>query len=200
MTHETKVTVSAGELAMAMDPNFILTKRTVMDRASALFSYMIPCINLIFEKTLSSDKKLSAAVPKISRGENYMGFPYIIMDHPATFSKDNIFALRTMFLWGHWFSIQLHLSGEYKTVFQEIISKNSGNNEEFFIATGESEWDHHFEESNYVPCVSLSNAERGRAYNKTFLKLALKYELQNWNNMQTILQGGYKKINSLLCY
>ena len=32
---------------------------------------------------------------------------------PAVFSKENIFAIRTMFWWGNFFSISLHVSGKY---------------------------------------------------------------------------------------
>lgn len=198
MTHETKVTISAGELAVASDKSIILTKRAVTERASALFSSLIPDINDIFSKKFEDDIKLRSSVPKISKGENYRGFPYVIMDHPASFEKENIFAVRTMFLWGHYFSIQIHLSGRYKKTFQKSIFQNLSSEKDFFIAAGEKEWEHHFEADNYIPFSSLSKNECEQIKQKEFLKVALKYELHHWNMMQSILPEGYKKISDLI--
>ena len=51
------------------------------------------------------------STPKIAKGENYLQLPYVLLDYPRCFDKENIFAIRTMFWWGNFFSITLHLSG-----------------------------------------------------------------------------------------
>ena len=51
--------------------------------------------------------------PKISRGENYNGLPYVMLDYPRCFGKEDVFAMRTMFWWGNFFSITWHLKGKY---------------------------------------------------------------------------------------
>ena len=198
MTHETKVTVSAGELAVASDKGIILTKRVIIEKSSVLFSSLVPAINEIFGNILSLNKGSVSSMPKISKGENYRGFPYVILDHPASFEKGNIFAVRTMFLWGHYFSIQLHLSGRYKIKYQENLLRNLHNDKDFFIAAGEKEWEHHFENDNYIRFLSLSKELLKEIREKEFLKIALKYELHEWNRMQSMLPEGYRKINDLL--
>jgi len=69
--------------------------------------------------------------PKISRGENYLGLPYLVLDYPRLFRPDAVLAIRTFFWWGHFFSSTLQLSGGYKTEFlsrlqaaQETFSKH----------------------------------------------------------------------------
>ena len=198
--NQTKVTVSDRELALATDSDIILTKRAVMEKASALFSSLIPGINNTFGGILAADKILNASVPKISKGENYKGFPYVIMDHPASFKKENIFAVRTMFLWGHFFSITLHLAGHYKTLFETNIYKKLQGENDFFIAAGEEEWEHHFAEDNFSAYTNIGPARLSEIKEKKFLKVALKYELHHWNMMQSILPEGYKKICGLLKY
>ncbi len=193
MSDQTKVTVSAGELAAAADKNIILTKRAVIVKASSLFSRLVPEINEILGSVVLPDKQVSSCVPKISKGENYRGFPYVILDHPASFKKGDIFAVRTMFLWGHYFSIHLHLSGIYKSKFEEQLMKNLFHHPDFYIALGEKEWEHHFEESNYIAYAALSNTQLKNIRQNEFLKVALKYELHHWNMMQSILPEGYKK-------
>jgi hypothetical protein len=198
MDEKTKVTLSAGELTIASDRDIILTKRIVMESASHLFSAQIPFINNAFPPQIKEDLP-GIGHPKISRGENYKGFPYVIMDYPALFSKDNVFALRTMFWWGNFFSITLHLSGKYKEQYSEVIFKHLMNTgDDIYVCVEEKEWEHHFEENNYRAYSSLPPKEREVLLQKSFLKVALKYELHHWNMMQSILPEGYLKIFHLL--
>lgn len=198
MDEGTKVTLSAGELAIAADRDIILTKRVVMSCASELFSVQIPFISSAFAAAISDDA-LKNAPPKISRGENYKGLPYVIMDYPALFSRDNVFALRTMFWWGNFFSITLHLSGRFMEQYAGAVLKNlsqAGN--DVYVCTGEQEWEHHFEESNYRLYASLSPEEKAGLAAMFFLKIAVKKELHHWNMMQSILPEGYTKMVNLL--
>jgi len=198
MDERTKVTLSAGELAIAADRDIILTKRMVMECASELFSGQIPFISNAFSAIIKNEDLRNAA-PKISRGENYNGLPYVILDYPALFTKDNAFALRTMFWWGNFFSITLHLSGRFREHYAETIFKSLQDaGADVYVCTGEKEWEHHFEESNYKAYASLTDGEQKRLAAKPFLKIAIKYELHHWNMMQSILPEGYNKILKLL--
>jgi hypothetical protein len=198
MNDTTKVTLSDSQLAMATDKNIILTKRAVVETAGVLFNSLIPYINESFSHVILDTAKLSSSIPKITKGENYNGFPYVILDYPAVFEKENIFAIRTMFWWGNFISITLHLSGKYKKYFEKSILKNLKNENDFFIAIAKTEWQHHFEEDNYKKISAINDGEMKTIQENNFIKIALKYELHHWNLMQSILPEGYKKINGLL--
>lgn len=198
MDNPAKVILSNGELAMACNTNIILTKRAIIESASTIFSSNIKAVDHAFKDVTAGDKKLAASVPKISKGENYNGFPYVLMDYPAMFGKENIFAIRTMFWWGSFFSITLHLKGSYKDKYAPVLLKNLQLHDAVYLAIGEEEWEHHFEDNNFVIFSSISNAQKQIIAKKDFLKIALKYELHHWNMMQSILPIGYKKIASLL--
>ncbi|MEI9808974.1 MAG: hypothetical protein WDO16_14545 [Bacteroidota bacterium] len=73
--------------------------------------------------------------PKISKGENYKGLPYLVLDYPRYFEKDNHFAVRSMFWWGNFFSSTLHLSGIYKKKYTSAIEASFTQLQEndFFI-------------------------------------------------------------------
>ena len=189
--------LSVGELAMAKYKDFILTKQAIIEKAATLFNEQIPIISLNFKAVVSTEKTLISAVPKISKGENYNGFPYVIMDYPATFSKENIFALRTMFWWGNFISITLHLKGTFKKMYAAKILANLKNENEFYISFGEDEWEHHFEDDNFKKISSLTNDLKIQIESRNFFKIALKYELHHWNMMQSVLPEGYKKILNL---
>ena len=118
--------LSEPELAKVQDANWIFTKHLIMEKAAAILRGQVQEINNQFNFLLQWDafKELTATMPKISKGENYLQLPYLILDYPAIFEKNNIFALRTFFWWGNFFSINLHISGIYKTAFQDTLLKN----------------------------------------------------------------------------
>ena len=132
---------------------------------------------------------------KISKGENYNGLPYVILDYPASFSKEKILAVRTLFWWGNFFSIALHISGE--------SFKNTGFSDEaiafleeknFSICVNENEWEHHFDDSNFVKINSLEKEEIKYLQEKNFLKIAKKTELTEWNSAAKFLEDAFKEI------
>ncbi len=170
MNNSAKVILSNGELAMACNTNIILTKRTIIESASMLFSGNITKVTDTFKGITEGDKKLSASVPKISKGENYKSLPYVLMDYPAVFGKENIFAVRTMFWWGQFFSITLHLKGIYKDKYAPLVLKNLQWENDVYLAVGDDEWEHHFEENNFVIFSSISNAVKQSVAEKNFFK------------------------------
>ena len=197
MDNDTKVTLSVGELAMANDKNIILTKQAIIIKAAALFNEQIPALSILLHQIFIDDEKLISSVPKISKGENYNGFPYVIMDYPATFNKENIFALRTMFWWGNFISISLHLKGKYKEMYAAKIFKKIAV-ERFYVSISDDEWKHDLNENNFIKGKDVSDQFTVKMEERNFFKIALKYELHHWNMMQSLLPEGYKKIKNLL--
>jgi hypothetical protein len=49
---------------------------------------------------------------KISKGENLKGLPYLVLDYPRYKQDKELILFRTMFWWGNYFSVTLHLQGE----------------------------------------------------------------------------------------
>lgn len=94
---------------------------------------------------------------KISRGEQYLGLPYWVLDFPRKFEKESTFAFRTIVWWGNEISCFLHLAGEDLAIFQELISSGHPRDNNQYVAVGSSPWAYHFEESNYKLGTSVSN-------------------------------------------
>lgn len=90
-------------------------------------------------------ERTDTANGKISKGENYLGYPYLILDFPRRFEKGNIFAIRSMFWWGYGCIFTIHLSGDAFLVFKNkllqsyhILKKST-----FQVATSTDQWQHH---------------------------------------------------------
>src|SRR6476620_3961243 len=115
----TKVRLSAEEAALIMNADIILTKNRILEKVKGL----LLLIQEEKQRYLSTGSLLPDLVqiihPKISKGENYNGLPYLVLDHPRYFDKEDMYAIRTMFWWGNFFSTTLLLSGEFKTLLEQ---------------------------------------------------------------------------------
>ena len=198
MPDTTKITLSDKELSFVTNAEWILTKHAIIEKVYNLFAANIPVIEAIFSDHLPAAVKQS--VPKIYKGENYLQLPYVMLDHPRYFKGNDIFALRTMFWWGNFFSITLHVSGEYQPLLKQALLKPGAlNGEGFFIGVQEDQWQHHFEETNYIPLRQCTAAMQEQLlHQRAFIKIALKYNLQDWNKMPDLLAEGYRQMAALL--
>lgn len=189
---DTKNMFSADEVRLMCDNTFFPKKHEIIRKTELYFFQMIPVIEKLmvdFKVEHQIGEKLLG--PKIFKGENYLSFPYVNMDFPRIFKKENIFAFRTMFWWGHHFSFTIHFSGKYLNMFHQKIQHLSfKENLEVKICVHKEQWHHHFEEGNYI---DFSYNEIKNIKKNQFLKLAVKFPI---NSSEKALEGliFYKEI------
>ncbi len=103
-------------------------------------------------------RELGRGGPKISRGENYKGFPWVVLDYPRGFGREDVFAIRSLFWWGHYFSVTLHLKGKYKDLFLPVIRSRipllAGAG--FHICISADEWRHELAADHYSPLEGMA--------------------------------------------
>lgn len=196
MKEEAKIQLSAREMELVNNTGWIFTKQLIIEKVYLLLGQLHKDYEkIILEERLFLPSALQKPGGKISKGENYLGLPYAILDYPAMFSKEKIFAVRTMFWWGNFFSISLHLSGEnFKKIpdFAEAIQFLK--EKDFSVSINESEWHHHFHPSNFVNINDLGEEKIKKLGEKTFLKIAKKTELAEWNSAPEFLEEAFKEI------
>ncbi len=181
---------------------WILTKNGILQKVKRLLEDQ-QVIQQGFVQSLPGQltEKITAVPPKISKGENFRGLPYLILDFPRLFEKENIFAIRTLFWWGNFFSTTLHLSGSYKKGAENSILTTYPflKKSKFHVCVNFSEWDHHFEKDNYVPVKGLSKSEFEKLVrDKGFIKLGQKIPVGKWHDVPELLPRMYEQIISLL--
>lgn len=103
---------SDEEMLLMANGDIMPTKRQIMSKMAdrfakieAKFKWQIDGIDL------PSGTLLKAG--KISRGENYKGQPYMVLDYPRLFTGNDVLNVRLLFWWGHYFTMSLHLAGKY---------------------------------------------------------------------------------------
>lgn len=200
MARKTKITLSEHELAVASEADWILTKWEVMNTACDLLGSQVDIIrrDFIGDKPLLS--MIPDQLPKISKGENYERLPYAILDYPRHFSREGTFALRTMFWWAHFFSVTLQVSGNCLPIIRKrLIDEPFIPENEVWFCQQDDPWQHHFGKDNYCLLSSVDTDERLAQIGRTgFVKLAMRFGLEDWNRMPGLLATAYKTLAAFI--
>lgn len=194
----TNLEFSKGELAIVINSDFILTKNRIIEKIFLLFGALSEKY-----KTLLNDyvdflpEKLFIHAPKIYKGEQYKNLPYVMLDYPRQFSKTDVFAIRSFFWWGNYFSITLHISGKYLQQFGDVILQTI-KNKDWVVNMHEDEWEHNIANDNYVLINDTTDASISNISNKTFLKVAKKISLDNWQQAEAFYEYCYKELLQII--
>ena len=136
---------------------------------------------------------------KISRGENYEGLPYFILDYPRVFSTENTFAFRTMVYWAGFFSFTAHFSGTTLEFAREKLLHQSLKEKNIYLCVGKTPWAYHYRPDNYLPIHSLTAREiREIIEKKPFIKISEWHPLSKYENLTQCGLLFYQKILSIL--
>ena len=176
----TKITITKEELSVMQNVSFLQTKIKVMEKMKHLLMELHNEINK--EATeLKIPKQLLSNHGKISKGENYKGMPYLILDYPRNFNKQNIFAVRSMFWWGNYFLFMLHVQGELYKGRMETVLKNlyKAKEKDVFIYLGNDPWQHELKS----PANKHINDIKEFPANPEFIKLSIKLNLDEWDQL-----------------
>jgi len=197
------VKLSKNELALVCDEQFILTKNNIIDKVYILFGLLsIEFTKELEHTTISKDTEIFHNAPKIYKGEQYKSLPYVMLDHPRCFNKDDAFAIRCFFWWGNFFSITLHLSGKFSNHYaSKIINSihNSKLHAEWYYCISETQWQHDFEPGNYEIFSKILNLESTESITqKSFFKIAKKISLSEWDDVHDFYTSNFREILKML--
>lgn len=176
---------------------FFIHKRTITDKLVNHFGELNNEIETLisgFANLLPLEIAISKG--KINKGENYEHLPYILLDSPRIFNLENVFAFRTMFRWGNYFSCTVQLGGSYMEIFRPQI-KNfilENKNNLYYIGTSDDEWQHHFRTDNYTLTTDLVNdiSRLDSITNKTFFKVAIQISLKKYADLNAVAITFYR--------
>jgi hypothetical protein len=185
------VKLSKEELELVTDANLILTKNRIIQKVYELFGELSEDYR---QRSSAFPVDVITIAPKISKGENYLGLPWVMLDYPRKFSNTDVLAIRNFFWWGNYFSITLQLQGSYKQQYQRPIKKYlESTREEWWIGIAGEPWQHHFESDNYGVYSNKVDLEK-----LPFIKLAKKIPLQEWDNSFDFFTGTYNQFLEML--
>lgn len=200
-TTAAKIALSDKELELVCNSEWILTKHAIIQKVYQVFGTLQPG----YEKLLEANREqLPAAVfttaAKIARGENYRQLPYVILDYPRCFQKEDTIAIRTLFWWGNFFSVSVQLSGRFLAAAIPQIEQRFERlrQKDYWICINDQPWEHHFESDNYIRLNTITAQEFGVLLQKPFLKIAGKISLRHWQDAPAFMVESFEELAGLL--
>lgn len=175
------IVFSADELNLLQDENILRTKQAIIKKMHRLLADTEYHLRQTVSAKIKSVPEYSLAQSgKISRGENYLDLPYLVLDFPRHFAQEAIFAYRTMFWWGNFLSCTLHLQGAALEKFRtNLLSNLPRLKEDIFFCIAPTPWEYHYGSDNYalvkeMPLDKLNELITSKAFIKISRKLPLE--------------------------
>lgn len=203
MIQQTKIQFLPAEMELVSSPDIILTKNAILQKIKTFFEEVqIKQQDILKKYSSQLPEEVLKISPKISRGENYKGLPWLVLDNPRHFQHNNIFAIRTMFWWGNFFSITLHLSGDNKNVLLKNLTDNVSllAKNDFYIYDGKKEWEHDIDPVSYNKLSAINEDELQKIFSaNSFLKLAVKFTVESLEAVEGKLLRNYELLVKCCC-
>jgi hypothetical protein len=192
------------EQQVAFDASWIYHKNSVINKVmelmgavhrqleaqlqTALFPFPVPCLQ---------------QGGKISKGERYKELPYVILDYPRYFNQEAVWAFRTMFWWGHYFSCTLHLAGTVKAGYVPALQAGYTQlaAQQVQVYMQDDPWQHDFENGNYRPVAAFKPQEwETWVEQREFIKLAKPFALEIWEKIIPEAVACYTTLLAVISY
>jgi hypothetical protein len=193
-----KIRLSEEEQLLVSNGDWILTKNRVLEQISSFLAALLEeQTDWIREQATGLPAAVLATPAKLSKGEQYLGLPYRVLDYPRCFGPDDTFALRTIFWWGHYFTVNLQLSGHWKKVTEPSLiaafpEMQEGN---VLICTGSDPWQHQLSEDAYLQASAMNGEEWEKLIQKqAFIKLSTRHELSDWEKLGERLLADFSRL------
>ena len=194
---ESKISLSPAEKALFEDAQIILTKNSILQKTTALAS----AVQTVLQDEAPLFIRNVSPPPKISRGENYLGLPYVILDYPRIAAGDDLLFIRSLFWWGNFYSSTLQLSGKYKEAHRENIEKayDALAAKDYSVGIQQDPWIHHFGADNYKAINALSKEAFVLSLEEIpHIKVAARWPLSEWDRATNNLIESWRRLMNLV--
>jgi hypothetical protein len=195
------VQLSAQEMALVTNAEWILTKNAIIEKVYRLLGDVSALQQAYLPQQACVPDGVLLTGPKISRGENYRGLPWVMLDYPRYFKKEDVFAIRSFFWWGNYFLVSLHLGGQFKTRWQQALAGQwqTLQREGWLVCMGDDPWQHYLGVGNFVPAADMGVLDwENQLAGKNFIKIGQLIPLGQWDAATGILFNFCEKMLSIL--
>lgn len=193
-----KIRLSEEEQLLVSNGDWILTKNRVLNQISTFLAALQEEQSHWIRKQASGLPASVLAIPaKLSKGEQYLGLPYRVLDYPRCFGPVDMFVVRTFFWWGHYFTVNLQLSGHWQketesSLIAAFTEMQEGN---VWICTGTNPWQHQLSLDAYRPALAMKREEWEKTVlRQAFIKLSTRHELSDWEQMGERLLADFGRL------
>jgi hypothetical protein len=193
-----KIQFSEEELQLASDATLILTKSRIMKKVVRQFSALAESFQSVIKENKDAlPVALTRTEPRISRGEQYHELPWVMLDYPRIFGREEIFAIRTMFWWGHDYSMTLHLRGDVLARYRPVLESAlmNGKLDGFLLSGAEDEWMHHRDEDSHFETKQIDIKRlQSLLFDRPFLKIRRGFPIADWPETEINLRLAFQTL------
>src|SRR5690606_20397599 len=157
-----KLHLSDEELNFLQQTRPFELKVSVAKKISGFYAAIIGDMKIIpAHQRFSFPSAINITGRKISKGANYNGYPYYILDFPKHFQKENILSFLPMLWWGHHWSVHLHLKGKFLNEYKNSVLKNMAGipSKNFQLAIADDEWNYVLSETNFISITAQTTEQ-----------------------------------------
>lgn len=183
------------ELEILKDNRFLMVKNELSQKVIAYLSDIERALHQEINKSIFVFQQGTfIKAGKISKGEQYQGLPYFILDYPRLFTQKEVFSFRTMLWWGHHFSCTLHLSGPLLENNKEKICVAILERNDLFFCVNSSPWEYHYQKNNYLNINELTKEDLLHQINKNgFIKLSNYIPVDLWSEYKSFTLASFAR-------
>jgi hypothetical protein len=194
-----KIQLSEEEMQLVTNSAWILTKQGIIQKLVLMFGQLSEAELDTWKITEFSGPRTSMP-PKISKGEQYENLPYMVLDYPRIFTREDILAIRQFFWWGNYFSITLHLKGYYLQLYGTKINNaiEAGLLDGFSISVTGSEFEFNLNGSCYTLLTKENRFQYKNLALYPFVKISHAIPLGQWHAANNILLEYFQKLKAVL--
>ncbi|WMJ74018.1 hypothetical protein RCC89_12715 [Cytophagaceae bacterium ABcell3] len=192
---------SQYEFSVLKNTDFLITKRSILQKVTGAFDALSSQLSHHLAKSSVVLPANTRLTPKISKGENYRGLPYIVLDFPSLFSKDSLFMFRVIFLWGYAFSIEMLVSGDMLKEKADLLLEHAPKIRETlpFICISKTPWEYYYDDTIFKPCSELDKeAFRHIIENRDFVKLGARFPLEDYTVLDKEVRTRFSSLMSII--
>ncbi len=189
---------SEKEIQFLVDTDFLRTKQEINQKITTLLSKTEQALKSEIEQSnFPFPEQVFLKSGKISRGEQYRGLPYWVLDYPRKFSKEATFSFRIMIWWGNEMSCFLHLGGKDLDYFMPKVLENFKLDPDQFISINPSPWEYHFGEDNYLKAMEIqADVLEKHIIEHRYHKMVYRFQLKEIEEIPNLANISFRKILS----
>ncbi|MFT4202299.1 MAG: hypothetical protein QM610_00155 [Chitinophagaceae bacterium] len=185
------VELSDEEIAVVRNAGFLLTKNKAIHKLQQALGDIAVQYQRITHNGQPAWRQRCIVSPKISKGEQYAGLPYLMLDYPRTFSHGDTFAVRSFFWWGNYFSISLLLTGESQRRLLPGLCNNPLLGD-WHIDTSSTPWRHDWNKDTSPQLSAISNWDV--FLQEDFFKISKQLALSQWQDMEQFFVDNFQQL------
>jgi len=190
------------EMRMICDTDFFPAKAEIIQKFHEEFMKLRDQLRVEFKKTLLSLAPTGTdfETGQLVKGERFHDFPYVYLDFPKFFSKEEMFTFRSFFWWGHSLIFCWFLSGTRLDQYQKSLRACYAtlSHEGVFLSTADTPWEWGLEKPHavFLDQIGKEHLEEILA-ERSFLKLGCSIPLKSLEAPDVILHEGLRIFNLL---